>query len=1252
MARLYPLHTLIALICIGTGLNTKAQVIDLSNSAFTGSSLAGPANTSIVGGAASRYAYIFPQSAVSSLLHGDSIRSISLLRNGGGALYGTANMKIYIRTTVNSNYGSRSVNWVNLTGTTGMTKVYDKDPGTDFGSSDGWVRFEFSRAYVVDTILGKNLEMLVEYKQDSFQQSNIFWNFENSNSISAYGANQTKFVRTNGGTLTDTTNSSTEWHPSIRFEFPRYNFDLSVNKVYSLGKLPVPLGNPDTVKAIVQNVGKRSASFKLYLQSRGANNLMDSITYTLGVLESRLVNLPLLFPQNTGMDTLSVIAQTDPNNGNNSRSVYRLSTRYVYSYKDPTLPIVGGIGFNGSTGDFVAKFYSNTQKAINQISVSFAGSNQKFKLGIWKADGPGGKPGTNVWTSDSLQTRPNFITPVLPPVQVDGAFYVGVRQTGTVNVAFGYQPENPVRAKTFYYASPLGDTSWTDFSPDAPFKFAIEPRLQAVNDLAPVAVLVPTDTVKLINIVKMAPKARITNFGSADQLTPFNVKMNIFRYGNLEYTSTRSDTLSSGRSRTITFDSSFLPVSAGDYDVHVITRLPGDQLTDNDTLRTKFIVAVFKDVGPGTIFDPSSGYDYEQFVDTIYPTVFVQNYGLDRQGPFNVRAEIYDSAMNRIYVDTKTFTLTALNSILASFTPFPCSQKGTYYFRAFTELGIDIDKSNDTVRRTFRIIRSNDVAITGIVYPANNVSLLPPVSTRKPEAILENLGEMNQPDPFQTYCDIYYNNNLIYRDSISINSFRTIPQTLLYKNFSPTAKGYYRMLVYASLPLDQFRGNDTLVSDFAVGVPDDVEVLAFSPAAGEKLELNRPYPTSVTLRNNGYQPQNTPFALVFRVNKGTGIQYVKVKMVSLDSGETKTFAIDTSLMLNETGVYTVQVFTTLSKDFIRSNDTLNGVYNGVKANDIGVSEILFPSLNDTLLVNTQFVESIVRVVNLGDSAVNGRFRTTLRILNKANKVQLYSKSLDSAMNGSDTLNLKFPGFGVSNASVDILLIAHTSWADDQYRQNDTAKGESRFMVLYDVAAEGILLPANNAVYLKSSADLLPRIQIGNKSLKTMDNVFCELIIRRVDTVTLAETEVYRDSVFEQGLLTSEVRTPGLPRSLSVAALDKGVYKAYLSTYNALDQIPQNNQVGISFRIDEKTDVKSLLANAFRVFPVPVSKTLEIVFDSEVQLPQEVLLLDALGRVVLRQKPEAHHMWVDVSGLAAGVYTVQAGTGLIKIIVEK
>lgn len=1250
MKRFYQSASLFCLLVLTGIIQLSAQVITIGSGSFTGSNFAGPANTSTIANAASRYAYIYPANTLTGLLHGDTIRSIAFFRNSGASIGGTCNMKIYIRTTVNSNYGNRNVNWVNLTQSTGMKKVYDQSPASDIGSSNTWVRFTFSTPFVVDTVFGKNLELLVEYTQASAQSESIFWSYESSGTVNGFAANQTKFVRTNGGTLTDTTNSSTELHPSLRIEFPRTDFDVLVSKVYSLGKLPIPQGNPDTVRAIVQNVGKKSANFKMFLESRGVNNLIDSATYSLGYLEERTINLPLLYPSNLGFDTLIASMQNDDNTSNNSALSYRIATEFMYSYKDPTRPVAGGIGFNGTTGDFVAKFYSSSSKKINQISVAFSGANQPFQLGIWKADGVNGKPGTNVWNSDTMMPKPSFITPVDPPVTVNGNFYVGVRQIGNVNVGFGYQPDVPVRKNTFFYAAPYGDTNWVDFAPDAPFKFVIEPRIQAANDVAAVAMTYPGDTVWLNAVSAMAPKARFINYGANNQTTAFPVKMNIFRYGNLEYTSSRNITLNSSQLQTVSFDSTFNPQLAGVYDVQIITRLSTDQIKDNDTLRTKLVVAAFKDVGPATIFDPSNGYDYEQFVDTIFPTVFIQNYGLDNQGPFGVRAEIYDSNNTLVYSDSKSFTLTALNSILASFKPFPCDVKGRYFFRAFTQLGIDVDKTNDTVQRFFNIVRSNDVAITSIIYPENGKSYAPPVAAKKPSAVLENLGDLNQGVPFYSYCDIYYNNTLIYRDSFSINSFRGNPETLIFKNFQPSFKGYYQAKFYTGLPEDQYHKNDTMVSVFAVGLPDDVELVSIKPSPSASLQLNMPIPTGFTIRNNGYNPQNTPFPVIYKVTQGASIKYVKVKMVTVDSGETKTIMIDTSLKLDNMNPFTVTVYSTLNKDFNKINDTIKGVFGVVKSYDVSADKILFPTSNDTLLVNTQNVTPTVSVRNLGDSMYKGRFKVTLKISNAQNGVVFYNKSLDTLMNDTGHLLLNFPIFGVSNSPLQIKLVSYLTILNDQESINDTVRENSRFMIRYDAQSLNVLVPASGAVYTNTTTVLNPKLSVKSNGVSLMPVFFARAIIRYQDTSLKQEVEVYRDSIAISTLTAGATLQADLLKMFDVSSMANGDYKCYMDVLSSSDQVYTNDKTSIAFKINRSSGLNAIALGGVKVYPNPSNGWLEVSV-KEAVLARELSIVDVYGRTLKTMDIEGALTKLDLRDLSAGIYFVKIGDGLIKFVVE-
>ncbi|MBK8685859.1 MAG: hypothetical protein IPN26_13250 [Bacteroidetes bacterium] len=118
--------------------------------------------------------------------------------------------------------------------------------------------------------------------------------------------------------------------------------------------------------------------------------------------------------------------------------------------------------------------YNLNNPEINEIKVDFAAGGQPYQVGIWDATGPGGTPGTLLWQSASATSAPGTAFISVPNISVSGDYFVGVRQTGTTNVSFGYQSESPIRPQTFYFTSPTGNTVWTDFAPNSPFRFSIE----------------------------------------------------------------------------------------------------------------------------------------------------------------------------------------------------------------------------------------------------------------------------------------------------------------------------------------------------------------------------------------------------------------------------------------------------------------------------------------------------------------------------------------------------------------------------------------------------------------------------------------------------------------------------------------------------------------------------------------------------------------------------------------------------------
>ncbi|HMS64328.1 MAG TPA: choice-of-anchor J domain-containing protein [Ignavibacteria bacterium] len=93
----------------------------------------------------------------------------------------------------------------------------------------------------------------------------------------------------------------------------------------------------------------------------------------------------------------------------------------------------------------------------------------------------------------------------------------------------------------------------------------------------------------ICSLQNFIPKATIRNFGSVNVSTPFSITYTIS--GPVNYTSTRSDTISAGIAKTIYFDSLNNINIPGLYNVKIYTSLPGDINNDNDTLFSTFILS-------------------------------------------------------------------------------------------------------------------------------------------------------------------------------------------------------------------------------------------------------------------------------------------------------------------------------------------------------------------------------------------------------------------------------------------------------------------------------------------------------------------------------------------------------------------------------------------------------------------------------------------------------------------------------------
>lgn len=391
------------------------------------------------------------------------------------------------------------------------------------------------------------------------------------------------------------------------FNFVDPNADL--DQVYTLGSLPNPYGLPHTYQAsISNNAGATIYNCKAYLNITGVNTHTDSVTIdSIPALSRKIVSFPAWSPTlpNNGLQTVSVNI-VPPAGAFSAKSTYSMDqqlTNNVYSLAygfNGNPPVAaGGVGFNGATGDFIAKFYSDSPSNITQavVNINSATSGaQPFKIGIW-GDSGSGTPGTLLWESPLQQSSAGkFTIPVTPKIPVNGNFFVGVRQLGTTNIAFAYQSEAPPRAGNFFYTSPTGSTAWVDFATtNSPFRFLAEAKLELANDVGAGQITYPLNTSVFSSCDTIAPVALVANYGVFDQTdVPVTMKITDNLTSSVVYYETITlPSLLTGQSVSVTFPKTFVPVAGmpgtvNPYSAECFTALIGDQDAVNDKITSTF----------------------------------------------------------------------------------------------------------------------------------------------------------------------------------------------------------------------------------------------------------------------------------------------------------------------------------------------------------------------------------------------------------------------------------------------------------------------------------------------------------------------------------------------------------------------------------------------------------------------------------------------------------------------------------------
>ncbi|MBL0355982.1 MAG: T9SS type A sorting domain-containing protein [Chitinophagaceae bacterium] len=484
--------------------------------------------------------------------------------------------------------------------TAGYTLVFS---GTFNANVTGWVGVDLSTPFTRTT--GNNLQLLIE-RLDNVTHGAFSFNCARGNNTSATITTGRR-INTNTLPVSGTTvlNTISAFRPQIQLRHINAN-DAAVTTVYTLGKLPIPFAAPHVISAnIINNGAATQNNLNVTLDISGANNFSDVQTIaSLAPGASAKVNFGSFTPVAAGNNIVTVSIPADDFPADNNLSIAQEVTNNAYSYAYGTVP-TNGVGVNSNTGDFVAMFTSSSPTSVNQVGVNFSAGGQPFRIGIWDKSGLGA-PGNLLWEStDQVSTTGVFTLPIVPAVAITDTFYIGVRQIGTTNIQFSYQNESPIRAGTFFFTSPTGNTVWTDFAPSNPFKFMIEPRLSIANDVGVSSINNPVGASSIDNC-GIVPQASVTNFGSSNQTTPFDVTFSIKQSGGTVYTDTKQITLNSGETQAVYFTPFTGSVSGSDSSF-VITSLGTDGATNNDTVVNKFTTSNYS-YSDSTV--TSDGYSY------------------------------------------------------------------------------------------------------------------------------------------------------------------------------------------------------------------------------------------------------------------------------------------------------------------------------------------------------------------------------------------------------------------------------------------------------------------------------------------------------------------------------------------------------------------------------------------------------------------------------------------------------------------
>ncbi|WP_310391394.1 T9SS type A sorting domain-containing protein [Hymenobacter sp.] len=265
------------------------------------------------------------------------------------------------------------------------------------------------------------------------------------------------------------------------------NNDAAVTALYTLGKVSSTYGSPVTAQVVVTNPGSTAqANLAVTLTVSGATTFTNTQTVaTLAAGASTTVNFTYPVTGTGGTNTLTATVPADDLASNNSRAATQTITSVEEShFPSGTVTYTGGIG-SATTADILllTRYQTTSPASITTVTPTFAGTGtatNTYQVVIYSVSGADNAPGTLLYTSPT-RTRPATAAAdavAVPDINVNGDFFVGVKQLTSSSVGLAFLTDAPLRPATFYIST--NGTAFTDLATTAPSpRLAIDVTLGA-----------------------------------------------------------------------------------------------------------------------------------------------------------------------------------------------------------------------------------------------------------------------------------------------------------------------------------------------------------------------------------------------------------------------------------------------------------------------------------------------------------------------------------------------------------------------------------------------------------------------------------------------------------------------------------------------------------------------------------------------------------------------------------------------------